>query len=614
MSTNKEYYRLGVKTLDAAILLVNDVVPLVNQKILGYVDMINSLISAGKIDDLKKKAPVLVDPIKNYTILSTSLNNVIANSHTINYARKSILKALISSKKDTEKVKEYITEKGKILDEDFMKALEHLKIIEEALSNFSNVFPAKKQDNSSDKKIKDVEDVVVYLKKLLVKLELYSSDIKAETKRILSSISSEYEKAKKGKYEDVLKDYNRLTGGYEKTDNSNKIRIYGSSDIIVGGGKAESKINKLAIFCSNWISDSSDEDFDQEKYIRNVISSELEDLFNVKIGSSEEIVTLLESNLNLTNRESLSDNLNLQLSSIEKSNILSQFKEYLKVHCKKYKVKYLVEDISTGSSDKTENSKSIPDRCEQIINVCDKLLQQLDEIDKIIVTSEAKKTFQFVRNIDTKEEFNVCLDNLDNSMETLRKNKDLLFNRKNMKILIQDSIKHIRKILSNMKSSENSASSEVFEKTDKKPLATNSFQGAMDKIIKTTEKVIQNSSGMVQSDKQIEYYNDNIAAYLGKLCRAVELLISPENTTTCIKKTTNVINSLITCEMMSRSASKLSSKNADKSNVIKKKIDDYKDEIMKIIPIKSQKSIYNNGLSVETINEMYNSISGLVDQ
>ena len=114
---HKDSYKSLTKASDFIALVVSRTVEIINDKLLGHVAEFNDFITTNNIIGLKKKHLVWTDLIKNYTNITSCLNNLIGFSHEMNYTRKFIFHNIAKPTDNLkEKLDQLLSAAGSFLD------------------------------------------------------------------------------------------------------------------------------------------------------------------------------------------------------------------------------------------------------------------------------------------------------------------------------------------------------------------------------------------------------------------------------------------------------------------------------------------------------------------
>jgi len=569
----KDKYKLGTSVIDMSVVLTNKAMNLVNNKVLSNAEKVNKELSGGNIDRAKKLGNVYVEMLKNYMTLSSSLNLLVADSHSANYERKMILRKLLRSIESKKDNSEYILSKVISLEKHVYSASQHIKTLSLAINPISGGADIKSDhksdhtpENKHDEPVKDLSGVAGILMSMAKKIEMALAEIKLVNKDVLKLVT------KKGSFENMRTDdfdslhsasRNKLVNGGVDVDNkkrdSYKVKIVGGAEndeeFYIGGANLAQDLE----IKSTWVESYK---IDKLAMRDNPGYAELmnKKLLNVfKVGSAEELKTVAEladdDYIDKVSNDCELDALLLkQIDAIMNGGQLQKLLEYYIKHRNKYapsKSGLSSETFVMGETAPPEltftalslrddyinlnlsitDEASTDDKLQYIVEFVNIVIKALNKIDIQAVVNETKNHFGRINDIKTIDQLDDIMDELDNIMKRIESHSEFLLERKRLKIEI---LKHADDIIEN---------EGLFVKPSKNIKGTNEIGELADHLL---EKQInfRHILGAVE-----QTCNDQ-ANTLAKLIDTIDKLISPDNVDPCVRKSIDFIVALTYIEIL----------------------------------------------------------------
>lgn len=546
-------YKNGTSLLDLAAKLVIKVVELANKNLLSDAERVNRQILEGDVSKLKKFAPVLVEPLKNYMTLTSSFASLVASSHSATYDRKMIIKTLLKhlqekTKDVSGKRSEYIATKINALEKHFENALDQLGVIITTVKYFSSMYlrgaaEKKNEDEELDEQeldmpeVKNLTDIAKVLSAMKKKLEAHYSEIKAIDKSVRQLVT------KKGSFENMLKQQydsfrdhaysNLITGGVDPTEEYHLSKAYiiggdGKVEMYVGGHLVEQNIDVKTTWLTNY-QDNIDEISNDAEYAE-MMNKKLNRIF----GGIDESIEMCDDAYfdKLLKDCKVDDVLQCEIDNILNGEFLDDLSKYYVKHKKQYVSGS--DDITSDESFKftAEMGESTEDKLNYITNYMIKFLDALDELDVTAIRLNAEKQFKHLNKAqDLSEEMRV----LNDSVEMIEKTKDLLYTRRKLKQKIREYIE--------------------------RALNESNFGGKFKKIAKPTmgASIEEKADYLLKREMSVRAAlggeEHTVLERASALCQAVRCaksLISPSNKEPCICESINLVKGLVYTDILNK--------------------------------------------------------------
>ena len=283
MSENTKFYKNLSKASDFIVLLSSNIIPIINGKISQHTTELSEFINTSNIIGLKKKHLNWNEIMKNYTTLTTAVNNLIGFNHTINYARKMLLKEL-----ERTKTPDYVQRKIKTIENSCIKFIEYTQVLLRCLDYFAKTmdlsgksvsrpdFKSKgesdikseeksetkveeKAEGSAEKKGDNLQNLSDVYQLITKAIETFDKKHFSKIKQINADILAHLTKEGKGELEQIctigqdlvqsVKDF-AIQGGFEQSD-CYQVIIGGTGDetkkVMIGGFHAENYVKEQFI-------------------------------------------------------------------------------------------------------------------------------------------------------------------------------------------------------------------------------------------------------------------------------------------------------------------------------------------------------------------------------
>jgi len=559
----KDKYKLGTSVIDMAVVLTNKAMELINNKVLSNAEKVNKELSSGNVDKAKKMGIVYVDMLKNYMTIVSTMNLLVADSHSANYERKMILRKLLRSieSKSTDN-SEYILAKVISLEKHVSSAAQHISTISHAIKPVSG---GNEKPEVPEAPVKDLPGVAGILMSMSKKVEMALAEIKLVNKLVLKQV------AKKGSFEDMRTDdfdslreaskKKLINGGVEvnnKRRPGGKVKILGGAEnddeIYIGGSSLAQDLEVKSVWVETYKHDKLAMR-DNPQY-EKLMNKKLLDVF--KVGSAEELEKVSELSNDeyvekVTNDCSLNELLQKQIDAIMTGGKLQKFLAYYVKHRNMYapsKTELKSESLVMGNElpditftalslqddyinlnlSLNENS-SIDEKLQYIIDFIQIVMTALNKVDIQAVVNKSKSQFNQFNDIKTQEQLDDAMDKLQSMMDNIEAHQDLLLERKRLKIEI---LKHADDVIEN---------DGIFVKPDKISKGSNEIGDLANHLLEKQLSFRHILGGIEQT------CNDQ-ANTLAKLMSAVDLLISPDNKDPCVCKAISFVNALVFIDVL----------------------------------------------------------------
>jgi len=604
----KEKYKQATSVIDLAVLLANKSLDIINAKVQSNAERVNKELSAGNIDKVRKFGTVYVDMLKNYMTYSSTLNLLVGDSHSANYERKMILRALLKSiESKSDKKGDYILAKVNALEKHIENSAKNIATLSQAIKGFNTdrfsggagnikkaggkqgkeVVPKTPEEQMPEEPVKSLADVANVLMSMSRKIEITLSEIRLVNKAALKLV------AKKGSFENMRTQEfdhlhtaakNKLIKGGMDIDAKRvrqKIKILGGyegdeGDIYVGGGALDQDLEIKAAWLGSYENDKVV--MNEKPNYKNMLKKKLLNIF--KANTEEELRELA----NLDDEEFVNKIkvgagvdmiLQTQIETILKSGKLQNLLAYYIRHRNKYapsktelKSESFVMDEKTDKLQTfaftamsfkddyinlnlslSENA-TVEEKLTYILDFVKSVMDALNKVDLQGIANKAVDIFEKINNISTAEQLNIAMDDLAALMKNVEDNKTILLERKRVKV-------EIFKMLEELNESEG-----IFVKNrqPEKPHKGGDIEEVANFIFEK-QLAFRHVIGAAE-----QTYNDQ-ASGLAKLFGLLEHLASPDNLDTCLFKSINFTNAALYVEVLPKVLTKRfpkSSTNDDK--------------------------------------------------
>lgn len=586
----KEKYKQATSVIDLAVLLANKSLDIINSKVQSNAERVNKELSAGNTDKVRKFGTVYVDMLKNYMTYSSSLNLLVGDSHSANYERKMILRALLKSiESKSDKKGDYILAKVNALEKHIENSAKNIATLSQAIKGFNtdrfsggagntkktggkqgkDIPQMVPQEPMPEEPVKSLADVANVLISMSRKIEITLSEIRLINKAVLKLV------AKKGSFEnmrtqefDHLHDAakNKLIKGGMDIDAKRvrqKIKILGgydgdAGDIYVGGGALDHDLEVKAAWLGSYETDKLV--MQQKPNYKNMLKQKLLNIF--KVNNEEDLLNLArledEEFINKIKVGAGVDTiLQTQIETILKAGKLQNLLAYYIRHRNKYapsKTELKSESFVMDETDKpqtfsytamsfkddyinlnlslTENA-TVEEKLAYILEFVKNVMDALNLVDLQGVANKATDTFDKINNISTAEQLNIAMDDLAALMKNVEDNKTILLERKRVKV-------EILKVLEELNENDG-----IFVK-NRQPEKPNKGGdiGEVANYIFEKQLAFRHVIGAAE-----QTYNDQ-ASGLAKLFGLLEHLASPDNLDTCLFKSINFTNAALYVEVL----------------------------------------------------------------
>jgi hypothetical protein len=571
LKSAKDKYKLGTSVVDMAVVLTNKAMELVNSKVLTNAERVNKELSGGNMDKAKRMGVVYVEMLKNYMTIVSTLNLLVADSHSANYERKMILRKLLRSieSKSTDN-SEYILAKIISFEKHISSAAQHIATLSHAIKPVSGGGSKNKNKNKTANKtetvakpespVRDLSGVATILMSMGKKIEMSLAEIKLVNKSVLKLV------AKKGSYENMRTDEfdslhsasrDKLVKGGVEVNNkrrpSGKVKILGGAEndedaVYIGGSTLAQDMEVKAVWVESYKHDKLAMR-DNPNYTK-LINKKLLDVF--KVGSAEELVKVAELPdaeyvERITDDCKLDELLQKQINVIMSGGKLQRFLAYYVKHRNQYAPSKteLKSEAFAGSTFTalalkddyinlnlllTENSTT-DEKLQYIVDFVKIVMGALNKVDIQSVVIKSNIHFARINDIKTSEQLDDTMDALDEMMDHIKANADLLVERKRLKIEI---LKHADDVIEN---------SGIFTIPDTAVKGTNEIGELSNHLLEKQLNFRHILGGVEQT------CNDQ-ANTLAELIHSIDMLISPDNKDPCVCKAISFVNALTYIEVL----------------------------------------------------------------
>jgi len=616
----KEKYKQATSVIDLAVLLANKSLDIINSKVQSNAERVNKELSAGNTDKVRKFGTVYVDMLKNYMTYSTTLNLLVGDSHSANYERKMILRALLKSiESKSDKKGDYILAKVNALEKHIENSAKNIATLSQAVKGFNTdrfsggAGNTKKQANEvvpqmprvfSDTKnpqepmpeepVKNLADVANVLLSMSRKIEITLSEIRLVNKAVLKLV------AKKGSFENMRTQEfdhlhtaakNKLIKGGMDIDAKRvrqKIKILGGhegdeGDIYVGGGALDQDLEIKAAWLGSYENDKAV--MNEKPNYRNMLQKKLLNIF--KANTEEELRKLASlDDEDFVNKIKVGAGVDMilqtQIETILKAGKLQNLLAYYIRHRNKYapsKTELKSESfVMDENNDKLQTfafaamsfkddyinlnlslseNATVEEKLTYILDFVKSVMDALNKVDLQGIANKAVDTFEKINNISTAEQLNIAMDDLAVLMKNVEDNKTILLERKRVKV-------EIFKMLEELNESDG-----IFVKNrqPEKPHKGGDI-GEVANYIFEKQLAFRHVIGAAE-----QTYNDQ-ASGLAKLFGLLEHLASPDILDTCLFKSINFTNAALYVEVLPKVLAKRFNKDDKKLEEFHKYLSD----------------------------------------
>lgn len=526
------------KLIDFAIIVLNKVLPIINEKMANKSAEMLDFINTNNLIALKKKFSNWNEIVKNFTNFTTCLNNMIASNLAITYNRKS-LKFINFVNNNIGK--DFFQKKIDLLEKNIIIFLEMGNSLILSLKYFAENldYIPKKNENDS---IKSLSDIVRIINETLNKIEKSGlPKTKQELKELLQNSNLELNSGKKtGGSDGIYQDINELVslqekvnefkiqGGYEKNNYYNIILGGVEPNVVISGFHVEHYIQSIFTkfeLIKDDIKNNKNTDLNEfyekikplaslslNKLMEHILieSGAIENLFNEYISLAHNILpNLLNyyiSKSNITNQSlSIEDeivNLNAKINISLKSSDDNK------------------EEFNISLSFDTGNiSSSIKD----LLKVLLTLIKKINNEDNNKIKNLLENTFELMNQIHSDEEFENIKKEVETAIPKIYNNKELFNKRESTKKEIIERIKRIENLFS------------LEPKIGKVNIPKFKYSSSDEGKLQELENIIQLLNILAPELKEIEIYYDSLAQAITDVIVKINYLISPKVKETCIK-------------------------------------------------------------------------------
>ncbi len=550
----KDKYKLATSVIDLATVLSNKAMELINNKVLSNAERVNKEIAAGNIDKVKKFGTVYVDVLKNYMTIASTMNLLIADSHSATYERKTILRALLKlidakTSKNDEKVT-YVL--GKIIS--FEKHVENSAKYLVTLSNAIRPVVGGNETAPSEtpQPIKNLADVSGILLEMSRKIEMALAEIRLVDKslvKLLEKKGGSLEHLRTNEFQQLHSaTRDKLIKGGVDVDArriKQKVKIIGGAedDVYIGGSALDQDLEVKTIWVESYKHDLLAMR-ENPKY-KSMMQKRLFDTF--KVGSAEELESFAKSDdadfVDKISKDSGLDSLlQKQIESILVNGKLQQFLAYYVRHRNKYapsktelkseafvmgdevasfsfSALTLKDDYINLNLTLTEDA-SIGEKLQYIVDFVKIVMDALNKVDICGIENKARICFANINEIRTAEQLNIVMEEIDALMADIEKNKEFLLERKRIKM-------EILKLADELIEPEG-----IFVKPKKPILNSHNIEDIANHALEKQLAFRQILGAAEQT------FNDQ-ANTLANLFKSMDSLASTENLDTCLYKSIN---------------------------------------------------------------------------
>jgi hypothetical protein len=560
----KDKYKLGTSVIDMSVVLTNKAMDLVNNKVLSNAEKVNKELSSGNIDKAKKLGNVYVDMLKNYMTLVSTMNLLVADSHSANYERKMILRKLLRSIESKTDNSEYILSKVISFEKHVSSAAQHISTLSLAIKPISG--GAEKSEDKPDAPVKDLSGVAGILMSMGKKVEMALAEIKLVNKEVLKLVT------KKGSFENMRTDEfdslqsasrNKLVKGGVEVNNkkrqSGKVKIVGGAEnddeFYIGGANLAQDLEVKATWVESYKLDKLAMR-DNPGYAK-LMDKKMLDVF--KVGSAEELKRVAELGDDdyiekVTDDCELDGLLQKQIDAIMNGGKLQRLLEYYIKHRNKYapsKSGLTSETFVMGETAPPEftftalslrddyinlnlsltDDSSTDEKLQYIVDFVNIVMKALNKVDIQAVVNKTKVHFTRINDIKTTDQLDDTMDELDNIMKRIESHSEFLVERKRLKVEI---LKHADDVIEN---------EGMFVKPTKSIKGTNEIGELADHLLEKQINFRHILGGVEQT------CNDQ-ANTLAKLIGSIDSLISPDNKEPCVCKSIDFVVALTYIEVL----------------------------------------------------------------
>jgi hypothetical protein len=530
----KDYKNL-TKAADFILLVVNKIVSVVNGRFAWHAADLNEFINSNNTIGLKKKHTSWPDLIKNYASMLTGINNMVSMNASMNFSRKQLVK-----NQDVEKN----TEKIEVSSQKFIDSIENILLCLEFFSkNIDIVQPKSKEVNDMTSVHKIIETALEKIKKTyLPKVKQIKLDTKLKT---VGADEDGYQVIVGGENEKTIR-----IGGFniEKTVKHDLITLdlFEKDLETLRTADAPDVDNYIKKFAAELEFFSSLADLPEDKIaelliIRSHCTQNLADQFlYILTHQLNAIMRYHQQRFNQQNEYSL-------ILNVNPGNISSHIK---------YKDEYGEIDTIVGWGLHPEKSVI------ELVNVIKQIFQLIDAADKHKLLKDAKKCFHELNEIKSSKLLLQKIDEMADNYKLITDKEFTFESRQNAKNTIN---RLLQKIL-DMSVAESTNIIELPRKTAQEIVNID----ALSNLISKAKQTVNTEVKLMPSLKEKELKYDNITNILNELMTEINVLISPDNKHTCIKRPSLVLTSAISAVVIENLVNKRFQKD-EKIDKIKQK-------------------------------------------
>lgn len=537
-----EKYKNANKTVEGLFLLTSSVVDVVINRMGSDVKHINSLISSSNIEALKKRHPVMLDEIREFTALMSSLNNMAANTARIEYLRKSIATQASGSSK-SDKKREYIKGKTEKLENHISDFAASIKVCRASLKFFA---PTSDTQSKPTKDISSLQDLVSILDKGIAKLDEQTiKDVRSASKELLSDIESS---SKSGggdggesvsQIDEYLKELNKsatpTTGGTGTGACTSEIVCGGTavvtSESRVSGGY-DSRSAKSHMMQMDLKQGSFGLDRDRQRYMSEIVEPSIKKMYpgvsleDLSQMSAENIMSYLRKVNKIWH----------PVLQVIKLDHISQWQPSLLSYLQKHSQKYLNREADTSSVPATSGDSDILSQLQNICDVSKSVDQILADIDREIIISYVG---------EAAERANLCTS-VDQVRSVVKKYKSIykpgeVLPRTAIKKTIRQCTSELCQIVADLQ--------QLQDQNDKSVVVVDT--SAVHDKMQAMEKVMRIEKATVPLLMKEEDLWKRAASVLNTLIESWLHLISPHVVDTCINPVKSKIGMIVVLSMFS---------------------------------------------------------------
>lgn len=543
-----EKYKNANKTVEGLFLLTSSVVDVVINRMGSDVKHINSLISSSNIEALKKRHPVMLDEIREFTALMSSLNNMAANTARIEYLRKSIATQASGSSK-SDKKREYIKGKTEKLENHISDFAASIKVCRASLKFFA---PTSDTQSKPTKDISSLQDLVSILDKGIAKLDEQTiKDVRSASKELLSDIESS---SKSGgsdggdggdgsesvsQIDEYLKELNKsatpTTGGTGTGAGTSEIVCGGTavvtSESRVSGGY-DSRSAKSRMMQMDLKQGSFGLDRDRQRYMSEIVEPSIKKMYpgvsleDLAQMSAEDIMSYLRKVNKIWH----------PVLEVIKLDHISQWQPSLLSYLQKHSQKYLNREPDTSSVPAMSDNDDVLSQLQNICDVSKSVDQILADIDREIIISYVS---------EAAERANLCTS-VDQVRSVVKKYKSIykpgeVLPRTAIKKTIRQCTSELCQIVADLQ--------QLQDQNDKSVVVVDT-SAARDNM-QAMEKVMRIEKATVPLLMKEEDLWKRAASVLNTLIESWLHLISPHVVDTCINPVKSKIGMIVVLSMFS---------------------------------------------------------------